>query len=491
MANLDLRPLQLAAIEKVQQAFRDGYKNVMLQAPCGFGKTELATAMLHKTVENKKRGAFICDRLSLIEQTGERFDRYDLPFGVMQSNHWRSKPWENIQLCSIQTLHRREWPEVNLIMADEAHVLPKALTDRISKRDCYTVGLSATPLTKSLGKYFDIVINAATTNQLIQEKLLVPFKVFAPSEPDMTGVKITAGEYDEQETISKVLPIVGDCVKEYTLHGNEKKFIAFAVNVAHATELQRQFAAAGIVTSLYTYRESDDEKADTVSEFRKPDSYIRGLISIESLTRGFDVADIEVLILARPLRKALHVHIQMIGRVLRTSIGTGKEMATILDHSGNCLRFWDEVSDFFEYGVSELDDGKKKDKKKPDPKEKKAVKCPKCHHIHESFICPSCGYKPEKPSGIQHEAGTLKELLHNGDYVSVESRIWPQICGYARSVAGDDLDAARRKALGYYMRIVGKFPVAKFEKTIPVAPTREIVGKIKQGNIAFAKARRA
>jgi superfamily II DNA or RNA helicase len=66
--------------------------------------------------------------------------------------------------------------------------------------------------------------------------------------------------------------------------------------------------------------------------------------------------------MARPLLKSLAEHIQFFVRGLRTH--ESKENCLVLDHSGNSARFWNEWNDFFENGVTELDDGKKKEKPK-------------------------------------------------------------------------------------------------------------------------------
>jgi hypothetical protein len=44
-----------------------------------------------------------------------------------------------------------------------------------------SIGLSATPWTKGLGRHYNELIIAATTQQLIREGYLAPFRVFAPS----------------------------------------------------------------------------------------------------------------------------------------------------------------------------------------------------------------------------------------------------------------------------------------------------------------------
>ena len=68
------------------------------------------------------------------------------------------------------------------------------------------VGLSATPWTKGLGKHYDDLIVATTTAELIDKGFLSPFRVFAPAHPDLSGVKVVAGDYHEgqlSEAMSK------------------------------------------------------------------------------------------------------------------------------------------------------------------------------------------------------------------------------------------------------------------------------------------------
>lgn len=483
--DLELRPLQVPVVAAAQEAFRRA-KNILIQAPCGFGKTELATYLLKITKAKGNRGAFIMDRISLVDQASDRFKKYGLAHGVTQAQHEDFDPLETIQVCSLQTISgKRGWPEVKLQIIDECHVLSTKLKERLAKRECYTIGLTATPFTKGLGKYFDVVINAATTNQLIREGWLVPFRVFAASEPDMAGAKVVAGEWTEKEAESRAMPIIGDVVDGYKQHGQGKKFIAFASSVAHAEEMQRQFMAEGVICNLCTYRQTDQEKDDAIAEFRKPDSYIRGLISIESLTRGFDVPDIEVLILARPLRKALAVHIQMIGRVLRTSAATGKTEAIVLDHSGNCMRFWSQVQDFFENGIDELDDGKPKEAKPAaEKKEIHPVKCPTCFHLHDPLpACPSCGNLYAKSKEILRVAGTLEEIKGSkaGAVVSPAQKM--KFYGQLRQYAAD-----KRKSEGWILaKYQEKFSEWPGRKDVPLEPvTPETLNWIKSRNMAYA-----
>lgn len=486
MANLELRPLQTPVVEAVSAAFRH-HKNILVVAPCGFGKTEVATYMLMKTKERGKSGSFIMDRISLVNQASERFDNYGLEHSIMQAQNPRYRPWEKIHVCSLQTVSRKGWLPVSLQIVDECHVLSTAMKTRLEERACYTIGLTATPFTRGLGKYFDHVINAATTNQLIREGWLVPFRVFAASEPDMTGAQVIAGEWAEKDVEARTLPIVGDAVAGYLEHGKGKKFIAFASSVVHAEEMQKQFLGAGVVANLYTYKQDDDERAESVAEFRKSDSYIRGLISIESLTRGFDVSDIEVLILARPLRKALAVHIQMLGRVLRTSQSTGKTEAIVLDHSGNCMRFWEEVSEFFENGITELDDGKPKVAKPAAKKERKPVKCPTCFHVHDAMpACPACGYLYTRTGETLHVEGSLKEVKGGKKRAAPTPEEMRDFYLQLRSIAVER-GFKRGWAANKYKDKFGAWPESTDDAPRPA--TDGVLRWVKSRNIAFAKAK--
>ena len=428
--NIQLYEFQEQSIEALRQNIREGVKNQILSAPTGSGKTVCASRLLEECAAKGKRAIFIADRINLIDQTSAMLDEYGIPHGVIQAQHWRWQPWQKIQVASAATLERRAWPEdTNLIIVDECHAIRKQVVNRIGKRDCVVIGLTATPFTKGLGKHYDRVVTVTTTNRLIEQKFLAPFRIFAASEPDMTGAKVVAGEWTDDAAAERAMPIIGDCVAEYLKHGNDKKFIAFGVNVAHCEEMQKQFLAAGVQCSLYTYMTGDEARTEMVREFRKPDSYIRGLISVAALSKGFDVADVEVIIMARPLKSSLAEHIQILGRGLRSDANNPAKVCTVLDHAGNCLRFWHQMRDFFEDGASELDDGKRKEKKKAEKKEREPVKCPICKSVHMPRpTCPSCGHIYPKHNHVEHEAGELQELAGGATATKDEKQeIWSQL----------------------------------------------------------------
>ena len=487
---LDLRPYQLAAVEAVRAHIRAGKRNIILCAPTGSGKTVIGSHLLDECSRKMRRAAFVVDRITLTDQTSTTLDGYGVAHGVIQGNHPRYRPWERIQVASAQTLARRKWPDTDLIIVDEAHTVMQTVKDRIEARDTVCIGLTATPFTRGLGKLYDALVNVTTTNALIAEGFLSPFRIWAPSEPDMTGVKVVAGEWEEAETSKRALAIVGDCVQEYIKRGEGRKFLVSCVDVAHGEELARQFNDAGIRVEVYSYKTSDSDRARMVEEFRRPDSRIRGLISPVALTKGFDVPDVSCLIMARPLRSSLAEFIQFFGRGLR--IAPAKKDCIVLDHSGNTIRFAAEWTEFFETGALELDDGKPKPKKtKDEAEEPRMVRCPSCAAVHRPLPrCPICGHEHPRKVRVAHEAGELRELIANGDSRRMAAEIWPQVCTYARRHREEP--NAEKMALALYRQMTGKWPpYGSYAKTRSEPLTAAVEGQIRRCQIAYDRAKRA
>lgn len=480
-----LRDYQAQAFDAAREHIRNGKRRILIVAPTGSGKTVLASALMEMVREKGNRATFVVDRLSLIDQTSLTFDRYALGHGVIQGQHPRWAPWERIQLCSVQTLGRRRWPESQVDVFDEAHVLHATHKKRMATDESIVIGLTATPFTRGLGRHFDAVINVTTTRKLIDAGWLSDYRIFSCVEPDMEGVAVkSTGEWDEGQASKKALEVVGDVVAEYVKHGEGRKFICSAVDTAHVEELQRQFTAAGITVATYTYRDKEEDRAETTQEFRKPDSAIRGLITVTAASRGFDIPDVSCIIMARPLRKSLAEHIQLFGRGLR--IADGKTDCVVLDHSGNCARFFDECESFFDHGAGELDDGKTRTKKKKDKPDVEPMKCPQCRALHKPLpACPCCGYTYPKREGVRHVAGTLKEMIAAGKRQALSADLWPQVVGYV--LERRQGDHARRQALGIFKGMTGIWPSTDFFATRPVAPSVEVRSRIVASQIRFAK----
>jgi DNA repair protein RadD len=407
------RPFQKSAHESLRKGVLAGHKNQMLMAPTGAGKTYLGLRLANEANLKGKRALFLCDRRALINQTSvAAFDYGMHDQGIIMGNEAdRYNPNAMLQIASSQTLARRSWPKVDVIIVDEAHTQMKVWTDYIKTCSAHVIGLSATPFSSGLGNLFSRLINATTMAELTRSGVLVPMRVFTCKRPNMKGAKTIGGEWSADEAGKRGMEIIGDVVSEWKNLAVGRKTIVFASNISHCEEIARQFNVAGVMAAVFTSNTKDAERKTILDEYRKADSMIRVLVSVEALAKGFDVPDVSCVVDCRPLRKSISTAIQMWGRGLRSCESTGKTDCILLDHSGNIVRFAEEYEQIFHDGLAQLDDGEKLDKTiRKDEEEKQKKGCPKCGFSPFFKRCMSCGFEKQVSSLIEHESGEMVEF---------------------------------------------------------------------------------
>lgn len=479
------RECQTRAIEALREGFRAGHRNQLLVLPTGGGKTIASLMLIAESLKKGKRATFVCDRITLINQASENADKYGMQqHGIVQADHWRRDNYLPFQIASVQTIQARGyWPETDLVVIDEAHNLHKSHKELLSGGRVPVVGLTATPCTKGLGKYFTNVVNAATMFELTESEVLVPLKILSCKAPDMKGAETSGGEWTHKAASEREAKIIGDVVAEWIAHGENRKTIAFGADIAYCNQLVQRFNAAGVHAEAYTSETSDAECTELLKEFRKPDSDIRILVSVEKLAKGFDVPDVSCVIDARPLRKSLSTAIQMWGRGLRSS--PGKTNCILLDFTRNIVRFMPEFEDVYYNGFRSLDESEKLDSKPRDDDDYTPSGCPQCSYKPFLRRCLSCGF--ERPTQALEDTtqGVMEEIcIGSGKKRKVlaasEAELWRQVCGYARAYSKPEKQEKRAKAL--YKNILGRWPPHEydFHGTDPAPVSRNTRNKIKQ-----------
>ena len=490
MSDLVLREYQNNAIELLRQGFAQGHRSQLLYLGTGGGKTEIAIAMLEAAKKKGGKAAIILDRVILCDQTSQRLEKYGIPHGVLQSGHWRYRPYENIQVCSAQTLEKRgSFPGLNLLVVDECHAKRKQTIEFIKNNPSIkVVGLSASPFTKGLGDTYSNVVSPITTRELVDQGALVPLRIFIAKEIDMTGAKKIAGEWSEKEATKRGMQITGDIVAEWVkktheIFGKPEKTVVFCSGVEHGADLARQFAEQGYNFLSISYKDDEQFKKDAIEDFAKPDTDIIGLIACDVLTKGFDNPSVKIGVSARPFSKSFSSHVQQMGRVMRSY--PGKDFGIWLDHAGNFLRFQEEWDTVFNDGVTQLDDGVEKPKKEKTDKEKEAAKCPKCGHLWAGGdTCIHCGFTREKRNMVETVPGEMEEL--KGTLSRDEKQaFWSML---QHKMEFDGWSPSRAKA--NYKEKFGVWPVGlqstmlapdvKFEKYLKSALIRYLKGKGKK-----------
>ena len=491
MSALQLREAQLSGVEMLRQGFAAGHRCQMLYLPTGGGKTEIAISMMALAADKGNRAAMILDRRNLVNQTSQRLDKYRIPHGVLMAQSGRMHLAEKIQICSAQTLEKRgAEASVQILFIDEAHQT-RTETKRFIEANPHlrVVGLSASPLTKGLGKVFTHVVCPTTTDALVAQKLLVMPVIYCAREIDMTGAKKVAGEWSNDEVGERATKISGDIIATWiektTLHfGGPVKTLVHCASVAHGAELAQKFADAGHNFVAVSYKDDEDFKLAAYEEFAKPDSKITGLIAVDMLTKGFDVPDVLCSVMARPFSKSVSSVIQQAGRVMRTA--PGKESAILIDHAGNFLRHGEQIFDIFENGITELDDGAEKPAKEKTIKEKEACKCPKCAALWRGATdtCSQCGYIRPSRSKVQQVAGTVEEFARKSIEKGERQDFYSQLLGHAESSGYPEGWAAHR-----FKEKFEDYPDGLKKTLAPCGP--KVAAYIKSRTIAWANRRAA
>lgn len=489
----ELRPYQESSIEGLREGFKQGHVRQVLAAATGAGKSIMALSILDAARKKGSKTMFVCDRRVLVDQFSRHLDRHGMDHGVYMAGHWRYRPYENVQVASIQTIEKMgSWPAVDLIIVDEIHaVMRKSLKSYIKGNPSVKIlGLTATPYHPELGDYFTSITNVVSMEQLVQEGFLVPYRVFVATEIDTTGVKVTAGEWQKDELEKRGLMIVGDVVADYVriaheVWGEPRKTIVFSSGVAHGTELVKRFAEVGLNFVQISYLDDEEYKQQVLEDFAKPDTDIIGVISSDILTRGFDNTGVEHVVIAKPLRKAFSMHVQMVGRGARPH--PDKKFCVIQDNAGNWLRFREDWDELFHEGTKSLDANKdKKARKEKTQKEKEASKCPKCSALWPSGsdTCVQCGHVRQRTSKVGSLPGTMEELAMTGKHSWESKQDWWSMCQYKVRYAGWNPGRAAhtyKDRFGIWPRGLDdtkiKTPSIEFEKAVKAALIRYLKGK--------------
>lgn len=410
-----LRPLrekQQVAMAMLRQSLMDGYMRPLLQAPCGFGKTVLSAHVVAGARRKHKRVTFCVPALTLVDQTFERFiengiDAADM--GVIQGDHPHRRPRAPIQIATAQTLARRDLPETDVVVVDECHIRFKVYEDWMADPAMVRVpfiGLTATPWTKGLGKVYDALLKPTSVAELIEAGWLSKFRVYAPSHPDLSGVKTVGGDYHEGQLAERMNKpeLVADVVETWLRRGENRPTLCFATGRAHASALHDQFRAAG-VAAAYVDANTPREEREEIGKALAAGA-VKVVCNIGCLTTGIDWR-VDCIILARPT-KSENLFVQIIGRGLR--IADGKADCVILDHSDTHLRLG-MVTDI---DADELDTGKKQAASAREAKDRMPLpkECTNCTGLVPAGVkeCPCCGAVAKPPINVVQHDGELVEF---------------------------------------------------------------------------------
>jgi len=496
---MELRNYQEQAITDLSQSLGKGHKRVILQAATGSGKTVMASSIVKRAVDKGSTVLFLAHRRELITQCANKMNLFGISYGIIMAGEV-NEAWHPVQIASVDTLRARaitskrmRLPEADIIIIDECH---RTLSNTYRKIiDAYegkvVLGLTATPCRGDglgLGHVYQDMVCAPSIKHLTGEGHLVPARYFAPSIPDLQGIKLIAGDYNKKHLAKKMdtPKLVGDIVTNWSTIAPGKTTVVFASSVQHSINLMESFIESGVKAGHIGGSTPSEERDETLKQLESGE--ITVLCNCLVLTEGWDCPSAEVCVLARPT-KSLGLYLQMVGRVLRPM--EGKPEALIIDHSGAVYEHG-FVDDEFEWDLDPKNKIQEK-KKRETKKERSPITCEKCFTVYSgSRECPSCGsVHIKKGRALFVGEGDLGEIdrksrkLKKKEYSCDQQKEWyAMLRGYASTKGYKDGWA--------YYKYHDKFGVAPpWKKTNTIDPSIEVMSWITYINIRNSKRKSA
>lgn len=424
---IKLRDYQEKAFGEIRVAFRGGMSPTLFVLPTGGGKTYTFSAIAASAAERRNRVIIIVHRKELLLQASASLTNLGIEHGLI-SPFFTPDPYRLVQVASVDTLVGRlkkyiakgavpAWLKFDLVIFDESHHVVDGnkwgrafdmLTQARGGEAPKMLGVTATPVRtdgKGLGAHaggvFKTMVLGPSVRELIERGMLVnPETYTSLDQPDFSDLKVNKeGDYNLNDLAAKVDKprITGDAIEHYNRICPGAKAIVFCSNIEHAKHVRDAFNEAGYRFELLvgSPEMSDAERTSVNKRLRSGE--IHGACTVDLVSEGYDLPDLECCIMLRYTASEA-LFLQQAGRIMRPS--DAKRGCWLLDHVGNVGRMLDGAfkrkhglpSD--ERGWT-LDGRKKKKGKKKDLDEIviDMKQCPKCFLVQAPALsCAGCGH---------------------------------------------------------------------------------------------------
>lgn len=378
-----LRDYQRQLYRGTVEAMKQGFRRVLVVAPCGAGKSYLFAEMVRRTVGEC---LVLVHRNELKKQHLELFESLGIT---------------NARVETYQTECRRlgQYPKPRLLVVDEAHLSRSNSWQKIIEYyDTWTVGMSATPCRldgKPLGDIYDRLISGVDVRWLIEHQRLAPYEYYAPTLVEADGLRTLAGDYvtNDLERLMMGRAIYGDVIKTYQRLAGGERSIVYCVSVKHARETADAFNSAGIRAESLSAGTAAGRRQEIMEDFRT--GKITVLCNCTLLSEGISIDEISCVMMLRPT-ESVALGIQQMMRSMRYLPG---KTAKIIDFVGNYTRIGlpDENREWSlkEHLVRKMQLNDKGDFF--------IRSCPQCYLTFQTApVCPYCGaVYPLKPREIE------------------------------------------------------------------------------------------
>jgi superfamily II DNA or RNA helicase len=420
-----LRPYQSRAIVNIRAQIIYGRKRILCVGPTALGKTVIIAGIVRTS---NVPCIFVAHRMEIVDQIVNQLGRVGLTnVGVLRGDDERFNPYASLQVCSIQTLARREKPFARLeptpekpfpqlIIIDEAHRAGSdSYVEHIFRAYPHAIilGFTATPTrldNRPLGgELFEEIVQIATYEELLKnpEWLVAPEIFAAPYRSDTSLVPMSGSDFDEERLAQVVHTdrLEGQIVEHWfkwansypaehnrRVEGECRRTLVFAVNILHSQSIATRFEKAGVKVAHLDGNTPESQRRAMLRDLAC--GALQIVCNCNVAVEGVDVEEIKCIVHARPTH-SLTSWRQATGRCMRPWKGV---KPILLDHAGNMDRLGCPFEDLH-WSLT---------KKPARIHAKPALKmCGQCFAYVPAgkFLCPYCNYefKPDDERGTPEE----------------------------------------------------------------------------------------
>ena len=488
-------------------------QRVLYQLSTGGGKTFIFCFLTKKFIEQtNKRVLILCNRQELVDQTIKSLTRIGLTCESVTSKTKVLNHLSNCYVAMNETAHNRLkkneyfFKDVGLLIADECHNL---IFDKVFNYFPFSkiLGCTATPVVLKRTTFFsckfcktiyDEVANCCNSetyeytkpyplsniyedivlgpkiNELIEMNRLVKEISFVKKYANLDSLKTDSSGEFTNESLDKAYSTdesLFNVVKNYEEICLGKKTIIFNNSTITNKLVYEKFLEKGYNVRLYDSKNTTDLcRLELVKWFENETDAI--LCNVSIFTTGFDVTDIEAVILNRATT-SLSLFLQMVGRGVRTTNKIYKDNCILIDGGENIDRFQEFSDPTRDWNKIFWDGIGKIKSKKDDSTDVKT--CNSCGALIKKslFECPECGYSEEikiKTKIVSDDVLTpiIKIPLPNGE----------KIYNYTKS-QNEDVNFAFKILINQILDLFQFYAVSK-DKYIASKESGKLEKRIKQ-----------
>jgi superfamily II DNA or RNA helicase len=409
---MELREYQKEFLSDILEKVKDNQR-VCAQASTGFGKTIVFTNLINHL---EGRILVLVDSIDLVNQTFKTFQSNDIDSGVILAG-CKKIPENRVIIGMIKSVWNRrlKLPKFDYTIYDECHLWEgNKLFSFLGKSKI--IGFTATPVRlkryqiseqqtakECMADVYDVLVCGKPIKWLIENNYLAKDENHL-IDFDYSGLKTDSSGEFTSESMKKVF--LNDEYKQALKYTYEKlcsgkKTMIFTSSIEANNVYKELFKDYNVMS--YDSKNEVDSRNEVVNWFRESKDGI--LLNVNCFTKGFDVCDVEVIIVARATM-SLSLYIQICGRGARTTKKIEKPNFLIIDGGNNneihgvfsFNRDWEKI--FYDKQIKNIIED--------------TQDCDECGFVFpkKEKKCPKCG--AEVPIKEPSEEKEMKEFVIKG-----------------------------------------------------------------------------